>query len=243
MLDFWKTIVGDVLSWPVAAFILVLLFRKPLSELIGRINNIKAPGFELAAPPASAQLKEEAKEPPASLKGEIGSAISEIAVTPTATSPAVDAILEEKRAAVRQFGQGIAIVDEAVMNIKRQLTALNMPLDSEETGEILVRHLAGTQLMARCERTHRLIFGSQLLALHMMNNAGPQPKAALRPIFENACAQELQFYGSYTFEDWLGFLIKEVTVTETEKGLYGITVYGRSYLDYIAIFAPGPRPH
>jgi hypothetical protein len=44
MIDFWKSIFEHVLGWPVAAFFLGLLFRKPLTALVERIDHIKAPG-------------------------------------------------------------------------------------------------------------------------------------------------------------------------------------------------------
>lgn len=154
----------------------------------------------------------------------------------------VESVLQEKREAVRNLGKGNAIVAEDVERIKAQLAALNFPLDSADTGEILVRHLAATQLMVRFERTHRLIFGSQILALHLMNNE-PQPDETLRAVFENARTKEPQFYRSYKFEDWIGFLIKEVTVVKTEHNSYAITVYGKNYLEYIGVFATTPKPH
>jgi hypothetical protein len=236
MIEFWKSVVEHILSWPVAAFVLGMVFRRPLTELVGRIINIKGAGFELAAPPASAQIESKSSPSPEAIKGEIGSTTPEMLV-PLATVP------DEKREAVRAFGVGFSpIVDEDVTKIKGQLDLLNFPLDAVDTAEILVRHLAVTQLMVRCERTHRLIFGSQIVALHMMNNT-PQPESAVRAIFEQARTAEPKFYGSYTFDDWIGFLSREITVIKTEDGQYAITVYGRSYLQYISVFATAPRPH
>lgn len=244
MIDFWKSLVEHILGWPVMAFFLGLLFRKPLRDLVGRINYIKAPGFDFSAPqsPASAQI-ETKPLPTDALNGEIGSTTPDTAGIATGAATGVGAIVEQKLEAVRNFAKGIPMVEESVEAIKGQLAALNLPLDSPETGDILVRHLAATQLMLRCERTHRLIFGSQLVALHMMNNAGPQPDEALAPIYESARAKEPQFYGSYTFEAWMQFLIKEGTVIKTDQGANAITVYGQNYLEYIGAFAPGPKPH
>jgi hypothetical protein len=200
----------------------------------------KGPGFDFSAPPASAQLTEKTIEPPESLKGEIVPAPSSTTATPPAAVTGDE--IAAKKEAIRNFGKGIAIVDEDVDTITRQLTALGMPLDSEDTARIVVRHLAATQLMLRCERTHRPIFGSQIAALHLVNQQGLQPESAIKPIFEAARNKEPQFYGSYTFEKWIGFLIGEIAV-RCDNGLYGVTVYGQSYLEYIGIFAPHPKPH
>jgi len=217
-----------------------LLFREPLTSLVARINNIKTPGFELAAPHASAQLTEKTPEPPEALRGEIVSVPAKAAVTSTVAITG-DA-LAARREAVRNLGKGFALIDEDVETIKGQLVTMDMPLDSEDTAQILVRHLATTQLMLRCERTHRLIFGSQIAALHLMNMQGPQPESAIKLICEGARTKETQFYGSYNFENWIRFLIDELTV-RCDDSLYAITVYGRSYLEYIGVFSPAPKPH
>jgi len=239
MLEIWKTAIEHA-SWPVVALILGLVFHKPLADLVGRISSIKGPGFDFSAPPASAQLTEKTIEPPVSLKGEIVPAPSR-GTTAIPASVTEDALAARKEA-VRNFGTGLPLVDEDVNTITNQLAALDMPLSSEDTARILVRHLATTQLMLRCERTHRPIFGSQIASLHLMNQQGPQPESAIKPIFEAARNKEPQFYGSYTFEKWIGFLIGEIAV-RSDNGLYRITVYGRSYLDYVGFFAPYPKPH
>ena len=214
MAELWKTII-EHLSWPVIVLVLCLIFKRPLTALLDRISSIKGPGFDFSAPPASAQLSEKTIEPPQALKGEIVPAPSTVTATPPAAITG-DALAARKEA-IRNFGNGIPLVDEAVDAITQELAGLDMPLDSEDTARILVRHLAVTQQMLRCERTHR-------------------------PIFEVARSKEPQFYGSYTFDKWIGFLIGEIAV-RCDNGQYAITVYGRSYLNYIGIFAPYPKLH
>jgi hypothetical protein len=245
MIDFWKSIFEHVLGWPVAAFFLGLLFREPLTALVERIDHIKAPGVDLSAPQLAAIAQDEPKAlpPPGALKGEIVPANAEAPTTANAVTVGFPTHLEERREALRKFGRGIKLVDEADALIRNELATLNMPLDSKDTADVLVRQLATTQMMLRSERTHRLIFGSQIVTLHLLKNAGPQPEKALAPIFENAREREPQFYGTYSFESWIGFLIKEGTVTKADNGLCTITVYGDSYLGYIGIFATGSKPH
>jgi len=239
MAELWKTII-QYLSWPVIVLVLCMIFKRPLTALLDRINSIKGPGFDFSAPPASAQLSEKTTEPPQALKGEIVPAPSTVTATPPAAMTG-DALAARKDA-VRNFGNGIPLVDEAVVAIIKELAGLDMPLNSEDTARILVRHLAVNQQMLRCERTHRPIFGSQIAALHLMNQQGPQPESSIKPIFDAARSKEPQFYGSYTFDKWIGFLIGEIAV-RCDNGQFAITVYGRSYLNYIGIFAPYPKPH
>ncbi len=240
MLEIWKAIIEHVVSWPIVILVLCLIFYKPLKSLIDRINYIKGPGFDFSAPHASAQLKERTVVPPETLKGEIVPEPSKS--TATAPSTVTGNELAARKQAIEKFGKGNPIVDEDVVSITQQLATLGMPLDSENTAQMLVRHLATTQLMLRFERTHRPIFGSQIAALHLMNQQGSQPESAIKPIFEAAQSKEPQFYGSYTFEKWIGFLIGEIAV-RCDDGQYAITVYGRYYLEYIGVFAPYPKPH
>ena len=240
MLEIWKVIIERIVSWPIAILVLCLIFHKPLRALIDRISYIKGPGFDFSAPYASAQVKERTVVPPETLKAEIVPAPS--GSTATAPSPVTGDELIARKQAIENFGKGNPIVDDDVVTITQQLTTLGMPLEAEDTARLLVRHLATTQLMLRFERTHRPIFGSQIAALHLMNQQGPQPESAIKPIFEAAYSKEPQFYGSYAFENWIGFLIGEIAV-RCDDGQYAITVYGRSYLEYIGVFAPYPKPH
>lgn len=242
MVEIWKTIIERAVSWPVAVLILCLIFQEPLRALIARISSIKGPGFDFSAPPANAQLIEKTVEPPEALKGELALLPPVDAQTPTPTASVTHDSLAARKEAVINFGKSFAIVNEDVLTIEGTLAALDMPLDSEDTAHVLVRHLATTQLMLRCERTHRLIFGSQIAALHMLNQQGPQPESAIKPFFETARNNEPQFYGSYTFDKWIDFLVKEITIRRDDD-LYGITVYGRNYLEYIGFYAPYPKAH
>lgn len=245
MPDFWKTVIEHVLGWPVAAIFLCLLFKKPLTDLVGRINSIKGPGFDVSATTATAQLKAEAeKVAPDVLKGEIATDNTETALAVRSDLSISDPELKSKVEAVRTFGGDFPIIGEGIRGIKEHLNRLKLPLNSQDTGEILVRHLAVNQLMLRCERTHRLIFGSQIAALHLMDAKGEQSDSMLRVLFEDVRNKEPEFFKNYGFENWIGFLTKESAAIRIVKtGGYAITVYGRSYLQYIGMFATSPKPH
>jgi hypothetical protein len=58
-----------------------------------------------------------------------------------------------------------------------------------------------------------------------MNQQGPQPESAIKPIFEAARSKEPQFYGSYTFEKWIGFVIGEIAV-RCDNGYMGSQFLG-----------------
>lgn len=45
--EFWASVIGDFLSWPVVVLAVVLLLLKPLKELIGRVKGAKGFGGEV----------------------------------------------------------------------------------------------------------------------------------------------------------------------------------------------------
>lgn len=42
--EFWASVIGDFLSWPVVVMAVVLLLLKPLKGLIGRVKGAKGFG-------------------------------------------------------------------------------------------------------------------------------------------------------------------------------------------------------
>jgi hypothetical protein len=42
--EFFSVLLGNILAWPVLVFVLVLMFRKPLAELIGRMKSYEGLG-------------------------------------------------------------------------------------------------------------------------------------------------------------------------------------------------------
>ena len=93
--------------------------------------------------------------------------------------------------------------------------------------------------MSRSEITYRLIFGSQIAVLQLLNQQGPQSEETIRPFFDSAKARSPKFYGEYSFENWIGFLIREGAVLK-EEGLYKITVYGSEFLAWM-VAAKAPK--
>lgn len=73
---------------------------------------------------------------------------------------------------IDRIGNSIVITD-LENNIKSELKEKN--LDTEgETVRVLLRHLAGTQLILAFERVHSIIFGSQIYLLKELNKSIPE---------------------------------------------------------------------
>ena len=220
MIDIWKALIEHVLSWPVAAVFLGLMFRKSAGVFLRRIHKlkVKAPGLEFEG---EARQQLEAENVPR----------KDLLTTPpdTQLQLPLDANIVERRRAVETFGGDDPILVENIRSIKETLTVLRYPLADEATAELLIRHLAVTQLLQRVETLYRLIYGSQLDAMHVMNQQGPQPEIAIQPFYERARKRSPRFYADYSFDQWIGFLQQHQLVVLTGER-YGITVLGREFL-------------
>jgi hypothetical protein len=97
---------------------------------------------------------------------------------------------------------------------------------------VLVRRLAETRLIAGHEFTYNRIFGSQILALKRLNVAGRPTIDDARQFFDSVKKQHPLFYSTYSFEGWLGFLLKSALIVQNDNVLE-ITDFGRDFLVYL----------
>ncbi len=226
MISLWQTIVERLLSWPVVVFVLAFIFRKPTAKFLETIDlfKFKGGGFEGEVSRRADQQIEAASRTPQD---------------PLAISPIGQQLelplpedIAKRRALVTQFGGNEPIILNDIEGLKADLQQLNFPLDSLETAEVLIRHLAVTQLLQRAETLYRLIFGSQMTAMEKMNFYGPQEPGQITLFFEKARNRSPRFYADTKFELWIGFLINQRVVVY-ENSRYAITIYGREFLKFV----------
>jgi hypothetical protein len=222
VIELWKAVIERLLSWPVAVVLLALVFKQPLTKLLRRIRfiHVKGGGVEVSASSnAAKQLEAEdsSKRDPLSLR------------TGRQLELPLPEDIARRQEAVRTYGGDNPLLLEQIQNIKNDLETLHYPIESEATAEVLIRHLAATQLLQRAEFLYRVIFGSQLSAIRTLNETGPHPENIVRRFYDAARNRAPRFYGDYTFEQWVGFLLHQnVVVFENER--YAITRYGREFL-------------
>jgi len=98
---------------------------------------------------------------------------------------------------------------------------------------VLIRYLAALSIAFSFEQVYRVIFGSQLNLLTYLNSeVSGQPIEVLRVFYTLAASQYPDFYNSYAFERWLGYL-KDNTLVREDAGRLSITVRGREFLAYL----------
>ena len=126
------------------------------------------------------------------------------------------------------------LIAELVDGIKSELDERDLPYDSP-SHEILIKHLAGTQLTLQFERTHSLIFGSQITLLKDLNSIKPQgdSKEGVDGYVASVYRQFPNSFKDWDYNKYLSFLYTSVLITNSEENTIHITVRGVEYLAWI----------
>lgn len=109
--------------------------------------------------------------------------------------------------------------------------------------EFLLHHLAVALIFFEFERTYRLIFGSQLRLLQALNSTPSLESAEINTFYFLPAKQtQSDFYGNYTFDQWLAFLTDTGLVEGKESKVF-ITIKGKEFLKHLVQFSyPTEKP-
>ena len=193
------------------AIIGILAFRKPLTALLGRESvtlGVGKEGVTLAASATAATIQAESK-------------------------PAVRGLgpeTEKRLETVRNIDV-VPIVQEQESLIRADLE--NLGVLQPEKVELLVKHLAVTQLLLRAEHTYRIIFGSQIDLLKSLNLSGTATRVALSQFYDKAKAQFPELYAKYSFDQYLQFLLSQGLVMQTDTEHFDLTIAGKEFLKWM----------
>jgi hypothetical protein len=189
-------------AWP-AAFLLLgvaalVIFRKQLSDLLGRIRNISRSGIDITTPQSS-QVKE-------------------------AYTPAAEELM-------RALDSTVLLEQEK--NIKADIKNRGLVKD-DEIQKILIRLLAANQIELSCEKTYRVIYGSQIKVLQHLNCKGTLGDTLenIKKFYDDAATEYPQFYKEYTFDSYVKFLTSSFLI-KIEGEHVKITSYGVEFLGYL----------
>lgn len=134
---------------------------------------------------------------------------------------------------IDRFGNSI-VITELENGIKSELLEKNLNLEGE-TVKVLLRHLAGTQLILAFERIHNVIFGSQLYLLKLLNTSMPEgiPENDVFAHIERVKQQYKETLSNWSCEQYLTFLYSRILITKGENSYIFITNFGVEYLTWI----------
>jgi len=147
------------------------------------------------------------------------------------TKPKVDK--EEVERLLAAVGDSIVIQD-IVGRIKAELEAKGLPTDGDSV-KILIRHLAGTQLLLIFEQIHRIIFGSQIYLLKKLNETIEKGKS-VESVHEHVDHVKSIFtdnLSSWDYDQYLSYLFSHQLIIKGEDEKLYITNLGVEYLTWI----------
>jgi hypothetical protein len=121
---------------------------------------------------------------------------------------------------------------EAIAELEKRLHALLTAVSAEERVDRLVRLLAESRLEAEFERIYRVIYGSQIAGLRILNMERRVSIEDARKRFEPIAAAYPEAYRDYGFDGWLGFLINTGLV-ERKGDMLELSPLGRDFLLFL----------
>lgn len=126
------------------------------------------------------------------------------------------------------------VINEQEERIKNDLRSRGLS-SGGSTDKVLIRHLAGTQLLLAFERIHSSIFGSQINLLRYLNEVTGQGRSAEKISDYFAKVRELypNQLGDWSIEQYLHFLYSQLLIIRQTEQMH-ITNLGVEYLVWIA---------
>ncbi len=126
------------------------------------------------------------------------------------------------------------IINEQEEIIRNELMAKGLSTEGDTT-KILMKHLAGTQLLLAFERIHSSIFGSQIFLLKKLNEVAGQGRTIefVNDHIEHVKELYPEQLNDWNAEQYLGFLFSQSLITSNEEQIH-ITNLGVEYLTWLA---------
>lgn len=134
---------------------------------------------------------------------------------------------------IDRIGNSI-VITSLETRIKDELKEKDLEIDSD-TSTVLVRHLAGTQLMLEFERIHSVIFGSQIYLLKDLNSSIPDGllKEEVYAHIERVRQHFSESLANWSNEQYLSFLYSSILIVDGDGNTIHITNMGVEYLIWI----------
>lgn len=251
--DLAKTIIERLSSAPVVVLVFIFIFRKQIeaffksvSEPVGQVVEsllsrsfkfgLNKEGLKLEAD-AAVSAQEKALPSGAEkglitiatsthvLKAEGGAVAASTAPTPATGDDA------KRLEAVKNINVPPIALEQANL-IRTDLNKLGI-VDTQERVDLLVNHLAVTQLWLRAEVIYRTIFGSQIQILKSINTTPGKTKAELLEFYEQAKTTFPKVYATYSFDQYLQYMRNQGLILEDATDHYIITVAGKEFLKWM----------
>jgi hypothetical protein len=125
-------------------------------------------------------------------------------------------------------------IQEIERSIIQDLVDRNLPHDTA-TDRILIRHLAGSNIVLDFERIYNLIFGSQIQLLKELNAKTPNGKQEIDVFkgIDKVLYQYREQLSEWTHEIYLGYLYNSTLIMKNDENIIHISVKGVEFLTWL----------
>ena len=236
LFDLAKTIIERLSSAPFIALVLILLFKKQLKMLF---QSVSAPLGRVVDSLLSRSFKVDLNKQGLKLEAGVASAVTTQEAPPSdvtkglpenKTNALKPSATPERVQAVKNIDVSPIVVEQQNL-IRADLIALGM--SENEQIDILIKHLAVTQLCLRAEIVYREIFGSQIALMKFLNRTSVGTRAQLLLFYEEAKSQFPNIYESYSFDQYLTYLLSRGLVLTERNEEYSLTIAGKEFLKWL----------
>ena len=126
-----------------------------------------------------------------------------------------------------------SVITELEKRIIAELKEKDLEIEGD-TDKVLLRHLAGTQLVLEFEKIHQIIFGSQIQFLQQINTLGAQgvPQEYLSEYYENVIHRFPDSFKNWSQDQYFSFLFSKFLLVKKAEYI-SLTDLGREYLLWI----------
>ncbi len=127
----------------------------------------------------------------------------------------------------------LPLIDRPALCILMQRIRANLDTHPKDGREfVLLKELAISRLVGTYESIYNRIFGSQILCLRLLDDAGRATVEQAQEFFRPYAVRYPEVYAAYQFEGWLGFMTKNELVTRNEDRLE-VAPFGHDFLVYL----------
>ncbi len=128
--------------------------------------------------------------------------------------------------------------DESLSQVNQAIEAdinLSKTVNLEQQKEALLKYSKVVYIIYKFTDLYYKIYGSQLNFLEFLNTRYSESKKAMKFFFDQAVERNKDFYGEYTYDQWLAFLLEWKLIT-IDDDTCRITKVGNDFLKFIVQF-------
>jgi len=201
-----------IIVWPITVILIVLLiiflFKKSINDLIKRISGFKY--------------------------GKLGADI--VQHRQEKTDKALfeqDQEARPNQAIEKALGLFSPSTLEKIKKLVENESKINEISEPHLKIEVLSKYSQALYIIFSFERLYNIIFGSQLYILDFVNTNNSQTRESLKVFYDNATEKNPGFFDSYSYDEYLDFLISYELILFNKDGTCNITWFGRDFLKFL----------